>query len=127
MEATARGAREGGGSTIGITVETFSRQANAWIEREVKMPTLASRLFRLVELGEAYIILRGGTGTLLEFAAVWEFINKKQMPQKPVVADAFWRPVVELIGMELRSEGIDGAGITLASTPADMLNALSKR
>lgn len=127
MEATARGARESGGSTIGVTVETFSRQANAWIEREVRMPTLASRLFRLVELGEAYIILRGGTGTLLEFAAVWEFINKKEMPPKPVVADEFWRPVVELIGRELQSEGADGAGITLASTPADMLNALGKR
>lgn len=124
MEATARGAREGGGSTIGVTVETFSRRPNTWIEREIKMPTLASRLLRLVELGEAYVILRGGTGTLLEFAAVWEFINKKQMPRKPVVADEFWRPVVDLIGRELQSEGGGEAAIRLAASPREMMDAL---
>ncbi|MEW6509322.1 MAG: LOG family protein [Bacteroidota bacterium] len=107
MEATARGAREAGGHTIGVTVNAFgAREANRWIVEVDERPTLFDRLNRLVELGDAYVILKGGTGTLLELAAVWEMMNKGLMPERPAIAlGDFWNGVIATLRDELAWEG----------------------
>jgi predicted Rossmann-fold nucleotide-binding protein len=64
-------------------------------------------MMKLVDLGDAYIVLKGGTGTLLEFAAVWEFINKRLLREKPIVLIGdFWNGVVETLREELLWEGV---------------------
>lgn len=108
MEASARGARESHAAAIGVTCDYFSRKPNRWIDKEVRVPTFADRLLKLVELGDAYAILPGGTGTLLELASVWEFTNKGLLRKKPVVVvGKFWQRVAETMAEELRSEGLD--------------------
>jgi hypothetical protein len=84
MEATARGAKEGKGKTVGVTTEDFEGPANQWIDREIKMKKWNERLFKLIELGDAYVLLDGGTGTLVELFVVWEMTNK-QFLSKPVL------------------------------------------
>jgi hypothetical protein len=107
MEASARGAKEVGGETLGITVETFSRTANRWIDREIRKASLPERIATLVDLADGYVILKGGTGTLLELAYVWEFINKKFIEEKPIViVGDFWTRVVETLKDELLWEGL---------------------
>ncbi len=96
MEAAARGAKEAGGTTIGVTVDVFKRKANDWIDREIREQTLADRLSRLIELGDGYVVFPGSTGTLLELAAVWEFMNKGVIREKPIlVLGTFWKPIIE--------------------------------
>ncbi|HQT91736.1 MAG TPA: LOG family protein, partial [Candidatus Kryptobacter bacterium] len=57
--------------------------------------------------GDGYIILKGGTGTLVEFAMVWELMNKSIISGKPIIAvTEFWKPVIDLLGHELSSEGM---------------------
>jgi len=108
MEASARGAKEAGGKTIGVTFKNnFRKEANRWIDEEIFKSTLIERMLKLVELGDAYVILKGGTGTLLEFAAVWEFINKGFLKEKPIViVGNFWNDVVETMREELLWEGV---------------------
>ena len=84
MAAAARGAKEGGGKTIGVTTEDFGGPANPWIDREIRMKKWSERLFKLIELGDAYVVLDGGTGTLVELFVVWEMLNKKFI-QKPLI------------------------------------------
>jgi uncharacterized protein (TIGR00730 family) len=106
MAASARGAKEAGGTTIGVTTSAFSRIANQWIDREIALPTMIARLLKLVETGDAYAILKGGTGTLLELACVWEFINKGVLGEKPIiVVGDFWQSVVTTLREELLWEG----------------------
>jgi predicted Rossmann-fold nucleotide-binding protein len=51
-------------------------------------------------------VLKGGTGTLLELAAVWEFINKGLLKEKPIViVGDFWNGVIETLRKELLWEG----------------------
>ncbi|MGH2566795.1 MAG: LOG family protein [Bacteroidota bacterium] len=122
MEASARGAKEAGGSTVGVTVSIFSRAANQWIDQEIRMPSLMERLTKLMELGDAYLILKGGTGTLLELAAVWEFINKGLMKQKPIiVVGDFWKQVIETLRQEQLWEGLGDCTkfIQLVQTPEE--------
>ncbi len=107
MEASAQGAKEAGGSTIGVTFKnSFGKSANRWIDEEILQPTLIERMMKLVQLGNAYVVLKGGTGTLLELAAVWEFINKGLLKEKPIViVGDFWNNVVDTLHEELLWEG----------------------
>lgn len=109
MEATARGAKDAGGKTIGVIAEVFEpKKANKWIDTTVTAKTLIDRMMELIARGDAYIVLKGGTGTLLEFAAVWEFMNKTLMNKKPIVlVGDFWAGVVDTLKEELAWEGLE--------------------
>lgn len=84
MEASARGAKEAGGHTLGITTEDFGGPANRWIDREIRVKRWSERLFKLIETGDAYVVLDGGTGTLVELFVLWEMSNKKFL-HKPMI------------------------------------------
>lgn len=100
MLAAARGASEAGGKVIGVTCSAFGRKgANEYISEEYTTDSLQERLEKLIALGEAYIVLPGGTGTLLELAEVWELKNKGffESPKPVILIGEFWRPLLDLI------------------------------
>ena len=71
MLASAKGAAKAGGKTIGVTCSAFGPgKVNQYISREIVTASLDERLETLVRLGRAYVVLPGGTGTLLELAKV---------------------------------------------------------
>jgi uncharacterized protein (TIGR00730 family) len=103
MLAAAKGAAEAGGEIIGVTCSAFkSAKANKYVTREVVTGSLDERLNTLVKLGRAYIVLPGGTGTLLELAKVWELKNKGFLnTNKPIILlGGFFKPLVELIATD---------------------------
>jgi uncharacterized protein (TIGR00725 family) len=86
MEASARGAKESGGETVGVICSAFAgKHANPWIDTVIREESLMTRLMKLVEIAHGYVILKGGTGTLLELATIWELMNKGIMAEKPIV------------------------------------------
>jgi len=100
MAAAARGAVEAGGHTIGVTCTQFGRGGpNPYIRQEIPTFDLFQRLETLLRLGRAYVVLPGGTGTLVELALAWELLNKGLLRrQRPVIVlGDTWRPVVECI------------------------------
>jgi uncharacterized protein (TIGR00730 family) len=98
MEGVSRGAKEGGGKTYGVTAEFFKRKANAWVDTEVRMETWDQRLFELVRLADGFAVCKGGTGTLVELAVVWEMLNKSVIAGKPiVVVGDFWQPILDRV------------------------------
>ncbi len=103
MLAAAKGAAEAGGEVIGVTCSAFkSGKANEYVTREIVTGSLDERLETLVQLGQAYIVLPGGTGTLLELAKVWELKNKGFLKtDKPIILlGGFWKPLIELIATD---------------------------
>ncbi len=131
MEASARGAKDAGGHTIGIIMSSLGgRQANPWIDETIHEGSLIERMVKLISLGNAYVVLKGGTGTLLELAAVWEFMNKNLMQRKPfVVVGDFWNDVIGTLNDELAWEGNAQAAhfITVVHTPGECAEFLKKR
>ena len=99
MLAAAKAASRAGGETIGVTCSAFAATANEYITREIVTGSLDERLDTLINLGQAYIVLPGSTGTLLELAKVWELKNKGFLKKtKPVIlVGGFWKPLVDLI------------------------------
>jgi uncharacterized protein (TIGR00725 family) len=96
MEASARGAKEAGGTTVGVTCSIWRGRANRYIDRCVQTADLWERVATLLKMGTAgCVALPGATGTLLELAAAWELTCKRLCPRRPVVCvGAFWRPLV---------------------------------
>ena len=98
MEASARGAKEAGGRTIGVTTGDFESPANLWIDEEIRMKKWTKRLFKLIELGDAYVVFDGGTGTLVELFMVWEMLNKELITKPLIVFGKVLKEMVRQIG-----------------------------
>jgi uncharacterized protein (TIGR00725 family) len=126
MEASAKGAKEAGGEVIGVTCLAFRRgAANKYVSREIVTKTLNERLDKLIELGSAYIVLAGGTGTLLELAMVWELKNKGFLDRsKPVILlGEYWEPLIEVV---VKDDPGCRKHLLLAFEPKDVVRLLKK-
>ena len=99
MAAVSRGAREQGARVIGVTCRAFGRSGpNQWLDEEICTSDLNERLQRLIGLGAAYLVLPGGTGTLVELALCWELINKGFLPERPIIClSDYWKAVIDTI------------------------------
>jgi uncharacterized protein (TIGR00730 family) len=134
MEAVSRGAKEASGRTVGVTADFFrNAKLNPWIDEEVRMKTWEERLFELIRRADAFAACKGGTGTLVELAVVWEMINKAVMAAKPfAVLGEFWRPVVDRVReVELEHPApwgeANGRLVYVATTPGDVANHLTTK
>ena len=84
MEAVAKGSQKAKGRNIGVTIRGASKKVNPFVDAEIRMPCWQSRLFKLIEKGEAYIFLDGATGTLAELFVVLEMTNRGLL-KKPII------------------------------------------
>lgn len=133
MEAVSRGARESGGRVLAVTSTFFRSRTNRWVQEETSVPTWQERLFELVRLGDGYVACKGGTGTLVELAVVWEMLNKKAMAQRPfVVLGDFWQPILDRVREVERGHAskwgeVSDPLVHQAPTPADAAQFLAAR
>ncbi|PJA98283.1 MAG: DNA-binding protein, partial [Ignavibacteriales bacterium CG_4_9_14_3_um_filter_30_11] len=45
-----------------------------------------------------FVVLQGGTGTMLELAVAWEFMNKNMLKEKPIVIHSpMWEEIVSVM------------------------------
>ena len=124
MAASARGAKEGGGKTIGVTTKDFGGPANRWVDQEIKMKKWSERLFKLIALGDGYVIFDGGTGTLAELFVAWEMSNKNFI-SKPIIV---YSPELQNLVKWVRQlpHVIDNANVSLKKTPDEVLESLTR-
>jgi uncharacterized protein (TIGR00725 family) len=133
MEAVSRGAKEAGGKTYGITAEFFKAKLNPWIDVEVRVKTWQERLFELIRVADGFVACKGGTGTLVELAVVWEMLNKSVMARKPfAVLGDFWQPILDRVReVELGHPApwgeVNRRLVHVAATPKDVVRHLKER
>jgi uncharacterized protein (TIGR00730 family) len=132
MEAVSRGAKEVGGETLAVTATFFRARANAWVDEERRVADWEERLFELVRLGDGYVACKGGTGTLVELAVVWEMLNKNLIEPRPlVVLGDFWTPILERVReveFDRASRWAEAQGrlVHAAATPAECAAFLAR-
>ncbi len=131
MEATARGAREAGGHTIGVTCAIWPFTANRWIIEEVRTKSFPERIMTLIERGDAYIVLPGGTGTLAELGLAWEMMNKSSLSRtvggrKPLLVMApYWQPVIDCLKQESALGRVGDAASDWRSPAMDLVTLVA--
>lgn len=126
MLASARAANLTGGKVTGVTCDAFGRSGpNQFITDRINTSCLDERLNALLENADAYIVLSGSTGTLLELAKIWELKNKRFLKaDKPIILIGdFWKPLIEIITAE---DANSAKSLTIVETPDKAVDYLVK-
>lgn len=98
MEAVSKGASKENGKVIGVTVKEWNKPANEFLTEEISCSNLMERILKLIELGDAYLVFKGGTGTLVEIATTLELMNKNVLKEKQMFFyQDIWKPVIETL------------------------------
>ena len=106
MEAVCRGAKEAGGTTIGILPGSNPRDANPFVDITICTGIGYARNLAVVRSGRAVIAVSGAFGTLSEIAHA--------------LGDGI--PVIGLSTWTLSRNGSVDASIQIASDPADAVD-----
>ncbi len=102
MEAAARGAREKGGLTIGVTPGDSRDDVNPYIDIPVVTGMGHARNVIVVHTAQALIAVSGGSGTLSEIAIALK-------TGKPVVAIGKWGSVEGVVCAEAPVDAVEKA------------------
>ena len=100
MEAANRGAREGGGVSVGFNIELPREQhPNPYLDIEVTFNHLYARKTMLVKAAEAFVLFPGGFGTLDELFEALTLIQTGKVLHFPVVlvGREFWAGLLQWI------------------------------
>ena len=93
MEAANRGAREGGGVSIGCNIELPREQEpNPYLDRFVEFEYFFVRKVMLVKYSVAFVVMPGGLGTLDEVFETATLIQTGKIERFPIIAmgSEFW-------------------------------------
>lgn len=122
MEASSRGASEMKGVSIGLTLTVFGdKEANPFVTREIKNATLFERLANFLGLAEAFVVLKGGVGTLAELSTVWNLMQTRSLGPRPFVfVGRGWSKLFENLrqDMEIRDKDLKLLHIVSTSNEA---------
>jgi len=128
MEAVSRGAREADGTIHGVTLSLFDPlKPNPWLTAEVRARLLGERLDRFYDLADAFVVLPGGTGTLLELAYVWNLAVIGALNHRPILLLAQpWRTVVNFLASHLTIIPEDLRHLTFVETVDEAITYLRR-
>ena len=100
MEAANRGAKEGGGFSVGFNVELPHEQApNPYVDLGVAFRHFYARKVMLVKAAEGFILFPGGFGTLDELFESLTLIQTDKVREFPVslIGTDYWRGLLDWI------------------------------
>ncbi|MBY0550024.1 MAG: TIGR00730 family Rossman fold protein [Candidatus Obscuribacterales bacterium] len=93
MEAANRGAKEGGGLSLGCNILVpHETEGNPYVDKFVEFDHFFVRKLLLVKYSCAFIVMPGGVGTLDEVFETLTLIQTKKIEKFPVIAmgQEFW-------------------------------------
>jgi len=128
MEAANRGAREGGGASVGCNIELPSeQQPNPYLDRSIDFDYFFVRKVMLVKYSTAFIFMPGGFGTMDEVFETMTLIQTKKIESFPLVAmgKEFWAPLIDFVRESMLREGTIGSNEVSVFTTDDPLEALA--
>lgn len=133
MEAANRGAREGGGRSIGCNIRLPKEQKpNSYLDEFIEFEHFFVRKVMLVKFSSAFIILPGGFGTLDEAFEVLTLIQTGKLESFPVVAmgGEYWERLRMFLRETLLAEGTinpeDLDLIQVVETPQQAVSIIQK-
>ncbi len=101
MQAANEGARMAGagpgGASVGIRVDLpFEQDVNPFVSEVFEHRTFFSRLHHFVLVSDAFIVVPGGIGTILETMMVWQLLQVRKLYATPLIlVGTMWSELVE--------------------------------
>jgi uncharacterized protein (TIGR00730 family) len=107
MEAANRGAKEGGGLSIGCNIELpFEQGSNAYLTRSLNFKFFFVRKMMFVKYATAFIVFPGGFGTLDELFEALTLIQTGKVKHFPVILFGrdYWGGLVDWLARTVAAE-----------------------
>jgi uncharacterized protein (TIGR00730 family) len=129
MEAANRGAKEGGGLSIGFNIVLpHEQQSNPYLDVGLVFKHFYVRKTMFVKAAEGFVIFPGGFGTLDELFEAMTLIQTAKITDFPVVLfdSDYWRGLVEWIRGRLLAERMispeDWDNMTITDDPEEAVS-----
>ena len=101
MQAANEGAEAAGdpqrNRSVGIRVHLpFEQDVNPFVTQAYEHKTFFSRLHHFVLTSDAFVVVPGGIGTVLELMMVWQLLQVKQVQESPLIlVGNMWQDLVQ--------------------------------
>jgi uncharacterized protein (TIGR00730 family) len=133
MEAGNKGAKESGGTSVGLNIELpFEQHTNPYVDREhmIHFDYFFVRKVMFVKYAQGFVVMPGGFGTLDEFFEALTLIQTNKIDRFPIVlvGRSYWAGLVDwikqqLIGNQLVSPN-DLDLFKVVDTPQEVVEAI---
>lgn len=133
MLAAGKGAKDGNGKVVGVTLNAKDipnfrdRDPENPIDEEIKTNTYVERTLKLMEIGDVYIVFKGGSGTISEWGMAWGLARLYFGHHKPLILyGGHWYPIMETLAknMPLRDEEL--RVYEIVTSPEQVIEALRR-
>jgi len=110
MEAANKGAREAGGTSVGLNIDLPHEQDhNPYIDREhlINFNFFFVRKVMLVKYAQGFVVLPGGFGTMDELFEAMTLIQTRKSTRFPIVllGESFWSGMVDWLKESMLERG----------------------
>ena len=126
MEAANRGAKEGGGLSVGFSIELLhEEQPNDYLDLSMTFEHFYARKVMLVKAAEGFVLFPGGFGTLDELFESLTLIQTDKVEHFPVVlcGAEYWRGLTDWLDSGPLARGLisreDAALLTVTDDPRE--------
>lgn len=136
MKASTEGARLAEGRVELVIIDPKKEPGNyegsdrenvKYASEVYKMANIENRVGKLVEIADAFVVFRGGTGTLAEVGLVWELAKFDYGHHEPVIfVGKQWKKVVNALEEGMGFEEKEKRVIATVETAEEVLRALTK-
>jgi len=133
MEAGNKGAREGGGSSIGLNIRLPKEQSpNPYADIQLDFKYFFVRKVIFLKYAQAYVGMPGGFGTLDEIFEAITLIQTKRIKPFPVilVGSDYWGTLWEWLRANLLKRNLisseDMELVTILDDPDDVVNIIKR-
>lgn len=109
MEAANRGARRGGGKSVGLNIDLpFEQESNPYIDHDklINFDYFFVRKVMFVKYAQGFVVLPGGFGTLDELFEAITLIQTKKIGKFPIVLvrKSYWEGLISWIEQTMLTE-----------------------
>lgn len=138
MQAANEGAAIAAGGrsdkSIGIQIDLpFEPEPNPFVGRAFQHKTFFSRLHHFVISSDAFIVLPGGIGTMLELSMIWQLLQVRKLYDTPLIlVGGMWRELVTWSRLHMLDEDmplaqpVDLEIPTCVNTAAEAIEIVTK-
>ncbi|MGW3952083.1 LOG family protein [Streptomyces sp. NPDC004752] len=108
MEAANKGAREAGGTSVGLGIELpFEDGLNPYVDIGVDFRYFFVRKVMFVKYAQGFVVLPGGVGTLDELFEALTLVQTRKVTRFPIVllGSAYWGGLVDWLRSTVITQG----------------------
>lgn len=97
MQAANEGARAAGAGSMGIRVDLpFEQDVNPFVAQAFEHETFFTRLHHFVIASDAFVVVPGGIGTVLEMLMIWQLLQVRHVDNVPLIlVGKMWSGLVD--------------------------------